>query len=147
MVRLFAAIFFASGALVLAQLPATPLTPAPGRKVASAPQMTGEMKSWCMLFQVMESLKTSVETKELAAIHNEDTLLHIAMTSLLRPSGTAEDGKRTAALLSFSRHVADLHAVADAFNQPESEKQWSIVRNDFEQVRNFYDRDMLGQAE
>src|SRR3954470_19637270 len=105
--RLVATIFFASGAVALAQLPAPQTTPGPARKVASAPQMPPEMKSWCMLFQVLETLKTSVETKELAAIHNEDTLLHIAMTSLLRPGGPAQEEQRTAALLSFSRHVAD----------------------------------------
>ena len=146
-VRFLAAIFFASGAVALAQSAAPPPIPVPARKVAPAPQMPPEMKSWCMLFQVMESLRTSVETRELAAIHNEDTLLHIAMTSLLRPSAAGRDEQRTAALLSFSRHVADLHAAADAFNQAESEKLWSSVRTDFDRVRSLYDHDMLRQAE
>ena len=101
-----------------------------------------------MLFQVVESLTSAVETRQLDAIHNEDTLLNIALTSLLRPAADVPaKPERNVALLAFSRHVADLHAAADASQQENAEVQLRTVLSDLEQVKRFYDPKLLEAAQ
>ena len=88
-----------------------------------------------MLFQVADQLSGYVTNQDLAAIHNEDVTLGLAVNELLaRADATGPDAANFKTnLTQFTQRVGELHLAGDLKNQARAETVLPLVRQALDQ--------------
>src|SRR5262249_23168075 len=87
------------------------------RKTTSS--STSQIESLAMLFQGMEQIRTDIQSHDLDAIHDEDSVISAAIVQLL--SAPEASAHRTH-LIVFGQYVSSLHDVSDQGDQRQAEE-------------------------
>lgn len=116
----------------------------------ATPQPVAPARSLAMLSQVVQQLEYYVQSKDLAAIHNEDVILAAAANELLAQadaiaSNHSADFKTS--LTSFSSRVSALHLMADLNQQANAEMELRQVLESFAKLKAHFSAQAIAEAQ
>src|SRR4051812_3659135 len=117
--------------------------------VGTAPELPRVVKAWAALMQAMTLVEESVATKELSAIHREDTALATAIAVLqgeIVPAGRDGRPELASALAAFGPQVGELHEAADAGDIGEAHVQLQKLLAVYARIKTFYPETVLAPA-
>lgn len=104
-------------------------------------EQTPQVRSLSSLSQVVNQLESCVSKKDLSSIHNEDTILGVALNSMFQRLdivAAAERGKFTNDLAQFAQSVSALHLAGDLGRQENAERELKNVQRSFDQVKSHF---------
>jgi hypothetical protein len=107
-----------------------------------------QVEALAMLFQVTDQLSGYVTNKDLAAIHNEDVTLGLAVNELLARGDTSGPDAATfkTNLTIFSQRVGDLHLAGDLKNQKRAETALPALLLALDQIRAGFSETAVAEA-